>query len=410
MHSWPSPDIPRLPGRGLAVRLHDTSSGQVRPVNPGSTVRMYVCGITPYDATHLGHAATYIAFDMLVRVWRDAGHEVLYVQNATDVDDPLLERAEQTGQPWEELAAEQIELFRSDMAWLQVVPPTHYVGAVESIPIIAEFVERLRAAGATYEVDGDIYFPVRADERFGSVSNLDAATMRTLFGERGGDPDRPGKKDPLDPLVWRLERPGEPSWDSPFGRGRPGWHVECSAIALNYLGEMFDINGGGSDLVFPHHEMSASHAHVATGQWPFARTHVHAGMVALDGEKMSKSRGNLEFASRLRADGRDPGAVRLALLDEHYRADREWTPGMLAAAEERLGRWQAAVAVGAGPGATALLGEVRRHLADDLNTPAALAAIDRWAEQTLLRGGPDTDAPRLVRELCDALLGVALSE
>lgn len=377
-------------------------------MNPGPTARMYVCGITPYDATHLGHAATYVAFDVLVRAWRDGGHEVLYVQNVTDVDDPLLERAAETGQPWDELAAGQVDLFRADMAWLQVVPPTHYIGAVESIPMIAEFVERLRTAGATYEVDGDMYFPVRADERFGSVSNLDAETMKALFAERGGDPDRPGKKDPLDPLVWQRERPGEPSWDSPLGRGRPGWHVECSAIALHYLGETFDVNGGGSDLVFPHHEMSASHTHVATGRWPSARAHVHAGMIALDGEKMSKSRGNLEFASRLRAEGRDPAAVRLAVLSEHYRADRAWTADMLAAAEGRLARWRAAVAAGSGPDATGLLDEVRRHVADDLNIPAALAAIDRWAEHARLHGGPDADAPRLVRDMTTALLGVPL--
>jgi L-cysteine:1D-myo-inositol 2-amino-2-deoxy-alpha-D-glucopyranoside ligase len=367
---------------------------------------MYVCGVTPYDATHLGHAATYLAFDILGRVWRDGGHDVLYVQNVTDVDDPLLERAAATGEPWEELAASQIELFRKDMAWLRVLPPAEYVGAVESIPMITEFIARLQAAGATYEVDGDLYFPVRADERFGSVSNLDAQAMRALYGERGGDPDREGKKDPLDALLWRRERPGEPSWESPFGAGRPGWHVECSAIALKYLGDAFDVSGGGSDLAFPHHEMSASHAHVATGRWPFARAHVHAGMVALDGEKMSKSLGNLEFASRLRKDGRDPSAVRLALLSDHYRADREWTPGLLRAAEDRLARWRAAVSADAGPEATTLLGEVRRHLADDLSTPAALSAVDRWAEEARLRGGPDADAPALVRDMVDALLGV----
>jgi L-cysteine:1D-myo-inositol 2-amino-2-deoxy-alpha-D-glucopyranoside ligase len=406
MRSWSPPDVPRLPGHGLPVRLHDTSAGQVRPTNPGPTARMYVCGITPYDATHLGHAATYLAFDVLGRVWRDGGHDVLYVQNVTDVDDPLLERATATGEPWEELAASQITLFRDDMAWLRVLPPAEYVGAVESIPLITEFIARLQAAGATYEVDGDLYFPVRADERFGSVSNLDARTMRALYGERGGDPDREGKKDPLDALLWRRERPGEPAWESPFGAGRPGWHVECSAIALKYLGDAFDVSGGGSDLAFPHHEMSASHAHVATGRWPFARAHVHAGMVALDGEKMSKSLGNLVFASRLRKDGRDPSAVRLALLSDHYRADREWTPGLLSAAEDRLARWRAAVSADAGPDATALLNEVRRHLADDLNTPAALSAVDRWAEQARMRGGPDADAPALVRDMVDALLGV----
>ena len=369
---------------------------------------MYVCGITPYDATHLGHAATYLAFDLLGRVWRDGGHDVLYVQNVTDVDDPLLERSASTGQPWEELANEQIELFRADMAWLRVLPPAEYVGAVESIPMITSFIDRLRAAGATYEVDGDLYFPVHADERFGSVSNLDAETMRTLFGERGGDPGRAGKKDPLDALLWRREREGEPSWSSPFGAGRPGWHVECSAIALEYLGDAFDVSGGGSDLVFPHHEMSASHAHVATGRWPFARAHVHAGMVTLNGEKMSKSLGNLEFASRLRDEGRDPSAVRLALLGDHYRSDRAWTADLLTAAEARLARWRAAVTADSGPDATALLAEVRRQLADDLNTPDALAAIDRWAEDARLRGGADPNAPALVRDMADALLGIAL--
>lgn len=369
---------------------------------------MYVCGITPYDATHLGHAATYLTFDLLVRLWRDAGHDVLYVQNVTDVDDPLLERAEQTGQDWAELAAAQTELFRADMAWLRVLPPQHFAGAVESIPLIADQIEELRSAGATYEVDGDLYFSVRSDARFGAVSNLDVDTMLALFAERGGDPDRPGKKDPLDSLLWRRERPGEPAWDSPFGRGRPGWHVECSAIAVHFLGEAFDVSGGGSDLVFPHHEHSASHAQVATGHWPFARSYVHTGMLGLDGEKMSKSKGNLEFVSRMRDGGLDAAVLRLALLDRLYRTDRDWSPAELTAAEERLGRWRLAVAAPSGPGATTLLSGVRQRLADDLDTPATLASIDRWAEEARLRGGADADAPRLVRDLVDTLLGIQL--
>jgi len=373
---------------------------------------MYVCGITPYDATHLGHAATYLAFDLVNRVWRDMGHEVHYVQNTTDIDDPLLERANDTGDDWRTLAAREIELFREDMTALRVLPPREYVGAVESIPLIVEFIERLRARGATYELDGDLYFPVSADPAFGSVSGLTHAEMLPLFAERGGDPGRKGKKDPLDALLWQAARPGEPSWDSPFGAGRPGWHVECSAISVRNLGMAIDLEGGGSDLVFPHHEMGASHAEVAMGERPHAKAYVHAGMVGLDGEKMSKSRGNLVFVSRLRADGVDPMAIRLALLSGHYRADREWTPELLEAGYARLTRWRAAAALPAGPPAHACVSDVRRHLAGDLDAPSALTAVDAWAGHTLSVAGEervsDTDAPAQIRAAVDALLGVAL--
>ena len=407
MRAWTAPDLPKLPGRGHPVRLYDTAGGQVRPTAPGPQARMYICGVTPYDATHLGHAATYLAFDVLNRVWRDAGHDVRYVQNVTDIDEPLLERAQQTGLAWTDLAAQQTDVFRQDMAWLRVLPPDEFVGAVESIPLITGLIEQVRDAGATYEIEGDIYFSVEADPRFGSLAKLDRPTMIELSRERGGDPDRPGKKDPIDGVLWWRGRPGEPSWDSPFGPGRPGWHIECAAIALHYLGDAFDVQGGGSDLVFPHHEMSASHVHV-TGRWPFANSYVHAGMVGLNGEKMSKSLGNLEFASRLRADGRQAAAVRIALLSEHYRTDRDWKPDLLDGAEDRLARWRVAVAAPAGPDASPLLAEVRVLLADDLDTPGAFAAIDRWADAARLRGGPDPTAPALVRDLLDALLGISL--
>ncbi|GAA4067963.1 cysteine--1-D-myo-inosityl 2-amino-2-deoxy-alpha-D-glucopyranoside ligase [Actinomadura miaoliensis] len=415
MRSWPAPEVPHLPTAGLPaiaspLRLHDTGTGEARATGPGATARMYVCGITPYDATHLGHAATYLAFDLVNRVWRDLGHQVRYVQNATDVDDPLLERARQTGQDWRELADREIQLFRDDMTALRILPPDHYIGAVEAIPLITEMVEKLRAKDATYDLDGDLYFPVDADPDFGRVSRLTREEMLPLFAERGGDPGRSGKKDPLDPLVWMARRPGEPSWDSPFGQGRPGWHVECSAISVEYLGMAFDVEGGGSDLAFPHHEMGASHAQIATGERPHARAYVHAGMVGLDGEKMSKSRGNLVFVSRLRRDGADPMAIRLALLAHHYRADWEWVPGVLDEATERLGRWRAAVRLPAGPSAAATAAEVRARLADDLDAPAALAAVDRWAEQALADepSAPDAEAPAQIRALTDALLGVAL--
>jgi L-cysteine:1D-myo-inositol 2-amino-2-deoxy-alpha-D-glucopyranoside ligase len=368
---------------------------------------MYVCGITPYDATHLGHANTYLAFDLINRMWRDAGHEVHYTQNTTDVDDPLLERAEQTGVDWRSLAAEQIELFRTDMEALRILPPRDYVGVTESIGEVAALIERLREKGATYPLDGDIYFNVAAAPKFGAVSGFSEQEMLELFAERGGDPGRPGKQHPLDWLLWRAERPGEPAWDSPFGRGRPGWHVECTAIALANLGSGFDVAGGGSDLIFPHHEMGACEGHVATGEWPFAKAYVHAGMVALDGEKMSKSRGNLVFVSKLRRET-DPMAIRLALLAHHYRDDWEWTGAQQGAAEARLARWRQAVALPGGPDGLAVLAEVRDRMSDDLDTRAALAAVDAWAEAAISGDVTDPGAPALVRAMTDALLGVEL--
>jgi L-cysteine:1D-myo-inositol 2-amino-2-deoxy-alpha-D-glucopyranoside ligase len=387
--------------------LFDTSTGSLRLAAPGGTARMYVCGITPYDATHLGHAATYLAFDLVQRVWRDAGLRVHYVQNVTDVDDPLLERADQIGVDWEALAHREIELFRADMTALRVLPPDDYVGAVESIPEIGKAVRRLLDNGAAYYVDQDVYFSVAATGRFGYESNYSREQMLALSAERGGDPDRPGKRDPLDALLWRAKRPGEPSWDTDLGPGRPGWHIECAVIALNRLGESFDVQGGGSDLIFPHHELSAAHAEALSDSFPFAQNYVHTGMIGLDGEKMSKSRGNLVFVSKLRGAGVDPMAVRLALLDGHYRSDREWTGGRLPAAERRLVRWRAAVARGSAPPAEPVLDLVRDRLADDLDTAGAIAAVDQWAAD---QPGPDAnrDAPALVANLVDALLGVRL--
>jgi L-cysteine:1D-myo-inositol 2-amino-2-deoxy-alpha-D-glucopyranoside ligase len=407
MQSWPATAVPALPGDAAAtpLRLHDSATGGLGEVAvQGPTARLYVCGITPYDATHLGHAATYLAFDTLVRVWRDRGLAVEYVQNVTDIDDPLLERATRDGEDWVAVAERETELFRQDMTALRVLPPTHYVGAVEAMDEIAAFVVRLLEEGAGYRVEDDVYFSVAAAEGFGRVSRYDADTMLRLAAERGGDPQRPGKKDPLDPLLWLAARPGEPSWESPLGTGRPGWHVECAAIALNRLGTAFDVQGGGSDLVFPHHEMSAAHAEVGTGERPFARAYVHAGMVGLDGEKMSKSRGNLVFVSRLREAGVDPGALRLALLSAHYRSDREWFDSTLEQGRARLLAWRDAVQRGTGPSGAALVGAVRAALADDLDTPAALAAVDAWCAGD----GDDDQAPGLVRAAVDALLGVAL--
>jgi L-cysteine:1D-myo-inositol 2-amino-2-deoxy-alpha-D-glucopyranoside ligase len=415
----------------VEVRLRDTATGQLTVAADGHRATMYACGITPYDATHMGHAATFTAWDLLVRAWLDAGHEVVYTQNVTDVDDPLLERAERDGEDWRELALREIERFRGDMEALRNLPPTYFIGAVEAIPLIDAFAERLAARGALYELDGDTYFARAADGKFGALSGpgtasgYSVAEMTELSAERGGDPDRPGKKDPLDPLVWRAERPGEPAWDSRFGQGRPGWHVECAAIATDYLGSSFDVQAGGSDLVFPHHEMSASHARVAcasgAGDHAFARVYAHSGMVAYQGAKMSKSLGNLVFVSRLRAAGVDPMAIRLALVAHHYRSDWEWTDAVLAGAQARLDRWRAAVAraaLGGGlapdgatavPAAGSVLATVRMRLADDLDAPAAVAAVDAWADAVLAGpGGAGPEDAALVRDTVDALLGVAL--
>jgi L-cysteine:1D-myo-inositol 2-amino-2-deoxy-alpha-D-glucopyranoside ligase len=409
MYAWPASDVPALPGKGRDLTIHDTARGGRTTLSPGPVARIYVCGITPYDATHMGHAATYNAFDLVQRVWLDSGRQVHYVQNVTDVDDPLLERAERDGEDWVALAERETALFREDMTALRILPPEHYIGAVEAIPGIVPLVERLRDAGAAYELGGDIYFSVAADPHFGDVSGLDAAAMRLLSAERGGDPDRPGKKNPLDPMLWMAARPGEPSWDgASLGAGRPGWHIECVAIALDHLGMAFDVQGGGSDLAFPHHEMGASHAQVLTGEHPFATAYVHAGMVGLDGEKMSKSKGNLVFVSKLREHGMDPAAIRLALHANHYRSDWMWTDAVPAEAVERLARWRAAVSRPDGPSADALVEEIRDALADDLDTPAALRAMDAWAERQLTGGGADESAPGLASRAVDALLGVAL--
>lgn len=402
--------MPRaLRGKGKPLALFDTSTSVVRPTAPGQNATMYVCGITPYDATHIGHANTYVAFDMINRVWRDAGHQVRYVQNVTDIDDPLLERAVATGENWREIADRETALFRDDMAGLNVLPPDHYIGAVESIPSVARKVMQLQESGDVYAVDDDLYFRVRNDERFGSIAGLDEDDMVAVFAERGGDPEREGKEHPLDCLVWQNARPEEPAWDTPLGHGRPGWHIECAAIALDYLGPTIDIQGGGSDLAFPHHEMGASEVHRLTGEWPFARHYVHSGMVAWQGHKMSKSRGNLVFVSQLVREGTDPMAIRLALLAHHYRTDWVWTPHGLEGAHERLQRWTAASQLPYGPPVDPLMDRVREVLADDLRTPSALDAVDSWVHTALTRGGQDPASPGEMATLVDTLLGIRLT-
>ncbi|TNB72393.1 cysteine--1-D-myo-inosityl 2-amino-2-deoxy-alpha-D-glucopyranoside ligase [Arthrobacter sp. BB-1] len=425
MKSWISRPVPDVPGSMPALRLFDTALGREVVLEDEGRPSMYVCGITPYDATHMGHAASYVAFDLLNRAWRDAGHEVDYVQNVTDVDDPLLERATATGVDWQELAASQIELFQTDMEALNVLAPDHYVGAVESIGLIVPEVERLVSLGLAYKVqgtngepDGDVYYDVEAAGKqsvapdawtLGCISGLAESEMLELFAERGGDPGRAGKRQALDPLLWRVEREGEPSWPGgSLGAGRPGWHIECTVIAQKYLPSPFTVQGGGSDLIFPHHEMGAGHAYSLAGV-PLARHYAHAGMVGLDGEKMSKSKGNLVLVSKLRAAGEDPAAIRLGILAHHYRSDWSWTEDGFQDAKSALAAWHSALAHAPEGSALPLIAEMRAALAADLDAPAAVAAVSRWAELANNAAGPASPADQaMVKAAVDALLGVVL--
>ena len=411
MKSWSDVVIPTLSeSRQLpSLFLSDTASSSKKEIAPKNLYRMYVCGITPYDATHLGHAATYLTFDLINRYLRASGAEVNYVQNITDIDDPLLERANRDGLDWKELAHQQIDLFRGDMVNLRVIPPAHYIGAVDAIPLVVDAISELSTLSTIYQVDSDQYFSVHADERFGSRSHLSEQEMVAIFSERGGDPDRSGKKDPLDCLVWMSQRPNEPGWDSTLGIGRPGWHIECTAIALKYLDPsdldptLIDIQGGGSDLIFPHHEMCAAQAHVLTGK-ELAASYVHTGMIGLDGEKMSKSKGNLVFVSRLVAAGTDPMAIRCALMANHYRSDRMWSDSLLREAEAIWEQLKSALVSDEVAPTEGVIDEIIKALSDDLNTPKVLSLLAEWSSTTLsgAKGGSASE----FREVLDALLGL----
>lgn len=413
MRSWTEVAIPSIDStlKFPALQLTNSASGTKELTPPKPLYRMYVCGITPYDATHLGHAATYLTFDLINRYLRASGSQVRYVQNITDIDDPLLERAKRDGVDWTELAHQQIDLFRRDMVNLRVIPPADYIGAVDGIPLVTAAIEELARKESIYTVDTDLYFKVHADLNFGQRSHLSKSEMLQIFSERGGDPDRVGKSDPLDCLVWMSQRPNEPGWPSPFGPGRPGWHIECTAIAIKYLEPspddevLIDIQGGGSDLNFPHHEMCAAQAQVLSGK-PLAHTYVHAGMIGLDGEKMSKSKGNLVFVSKLVADGRDPMAIRWALMKNHYRTDRMWTDELLVTSEKEIAALRSALSQKSVAPTKEVIERIVNFLADDLNTHSIIEAIKVWVQSTQ-SGDTGGDADSLVKTL-DALLGVKL--
>jgi L-cysteine:1D-myo-inositol 2-amino-2-deoxy-alpha-D-glucopyranoside ligase len=350
------------------VRLYDTASEEIRPFEPGRIVTMYTCGITPYDSTHLGHAATYLGYDVLQRRLRDLGHETRCVRNITDVDDSILGKAREIGVHYLDLAAAEMARFDRDMERLDMLPPWSEPRATSAIADIRGFIGMVLDQGFAYQAGGAVYFEVAKFEKFGQVSHYGRDEMLAFAAERGGNVDDPHKRDPLDFVLWQPSLDDEPAWESLWGPGRPGWHIECSALCLRELDTTIDLHGGGADLIFPHHECEAAQSEAATGQ-PLVRHWMHQAMVHMDGEKMSKSLGNLVFVSDL-AEEFDPRAIRLGVIGHHYRDAWEWNGTIMPTAQERLARWEAN---GDGSGA---LDEVRRALDHDLSTPEAIDAID----------------------------------
>ncbi|MDA3039804.1 MAG: cysteine--tRNA ligase [Actinomycetota bacterium] len=379
------------PAVAKPMRLYDTARREVVPFEPGPIVLMYTCGITPYDATHLGHAAVYLTYDVLQRRLRDRGHETRCVRNITDVDDSILDKARELGVHYLDLAAAETARFDNDMIALDMLPSWSEPRATSAIADIRGFIGMVLDRGYAYEAGGAVYFDVSRWDKFGSISGYDSATMLACAAERGGRPDDPNKRNPLDFVLWQPSEEGEPAWESLWGPGRPGWHVECSALALRELGSTVDLHGGGGDLIFPHHECEAAQSEAATGE-PFVRHWMHQAMVRMDGQKMSKSLGNLVFVSELRKTF-DTRAIRLGVISNHYRTEWEWSDELMPTAQARLDRWLGAVA-GRGEGelGDGALDEVRAALDDDLDIPRAIEAIDRAVEA----GADVTRAARLL--------------
>jgi L-cysteine:1D-myo-inositol 2-amino-2-deoxy-alpha-D-glucopyranoside ligase len=381
------------PSADEPMRLFDTARGEVVPFTPGPIVTMYTCGITPYDSTHIGHAAVYLTYDVLQRRLRDRGHETRCVRNVTDVDDDILRKARELGVHYLDLAAAETARFDDDMRALDVVPAWSEPRATSAIADIRGFIGMVLDRGYAYQAGGGVYFDVSRFERFGQVSHLSRDEMLALAAERGGNVDDPHKRDPLDFVLWQPSADDEPAWESLWGPGRPGWHIECSALAMRELGTTIDLHGGGADLIFPHHECEAAQSEAATGE-RFVRHWMHQAMVRMDGEKMSKSLGNLVFVSDLRKMW-DTRAIRLAVVSHHYRQSWDWTDEVMEHAAATLARWDDAAARPA-RGGEAVLTAVRAALDDDLDTPTAVRVIDEAAS-----AGEDITAAA-------ALLGVDL--
>ena len=367
------------------MRLYDTSRREIVDFTPGDDVKMYVCGVTPYDATHLGHAFTFVAYDILIRRLLDTGRSVKCVRNVTDVDDPLFAKARELGIHYLDLAAREEQRLEDDLRAMNFIPMYSTPRASSAISDIRGFIGMVLDRGYAYEAGGSVYFDVGRYAEFGSVSHYDRTKMLMLARERGGNVDDPHKRDPLDFVLWQPSAADEPSWDTIWGAGRPGWHIECSALALRELGATIDLHGGGTDLIYPHHECERAQSEAATGQ-PFVRHWMHVAMVWMDGHKMSKSRGNLVFVDQLRKRY-DPRAIRLGLIVNHYRQEWEWDEGLIDRATDRLGKWSAASVESGGRNSRikerglGVLQSVRHHLDDDLDTPSAVAAIDEAARQ-----------------------------
>jgi L-cysteine:1D-myo-inositol 2-amino-2-deoxy-alpha-D-glucopyranoside ligase len=388
------------------LNLVDSNKGLIK-IPDSENFSIYVCGITPYDSTHLGHAATYLAFDLINRYQFLSKHQVKFIENVTDIDDPLLERAKRDNLEWQTLAQDQIDLFKSDMSALRILPPEKLVKVTDSFDLIEKFITQLSERGFLYKVEEDYYFSV-SDFLDDLPISVDQA--KTIFKERGGDPDRIGKKHPLDPVVWLANRDGEPGWPSKFGYGRPGWHVECTAIACKYLDDfncdpIIDLQGGGSDLLFPHHYMSAKIVKAAFGR-EFASLYVHAGMIGLDGEKMSKSKGNLVFVSRLLENQVDPMVIRWALLTGHYQSDRQWSDELLRKAESEVELVRTALSRNEVADTDQLIKDLISDLANNLDTPTALNRLVLWSISSQKDASFNKSGE--VSRAIDSLLGLAL--
>jgi L-cysteine:1D-myo-inositol 2-amino-2-deoxy-alpha-D-glucopyranoside ligase len=407
MNPWPKPHIAPLSGLSFPNLKLMNSKKVMTTIEPATPFKIYVCGITPYDATHLGHAATYVAFDLINRYQHLAGNRLDFVENITDIDDPLLVRAKRDSIDWKVLAENQIDLFLTDMTALRVISPNNLVTVTSSMKIIEDFITLLDQRGFLYQIENDHYFSV---ERFLEDMPLSSDEAIKIFSERGGDPKRAGKRHPLDPVVWMAHQGDDPSWESKFGLGRPGWHVECTAIAVHYLDSanadpIIQIQGGGSDLIFPHHYMSEQIVRAAYGRG-FANNYVHSAMIHLDGEKMSKSKGNLVFVSKLLSRGIDPMVIRWALLSGHYQQDRSWSDELLQKSISEVSLLRSALAQSEVAETKELIQSIVSDLANNLDTPAALNRLIAWAKSS--QSSPKVNESGLVSRGIDSLLGLAL--
>lgn len=410
-----------MPGRnlsfgvsGVSLRLYSTLSRTIEQFRPeGDEVRIYVCGVTPYDTAHLGHAFCYVSFDVLSRFLQYTGLKVRYIQNITDIDNDILRKAKEVNEPWDELGNRYVKIHQTALDNLNVLPPVKYPRATEEIPLMVEIIESLITKGHAYEVEGNVYFRVASDPKYGCLGGFSKDEMAVRLTETGDPADDPRKEQPIDFLLWQAAKPGEPTWPSPWGPGRPGWHIECSAMSIRYLGETMDIHGGGGDLVYPHHESEIAQSECWTGDRPFARVWMHIGMLRMDGEKMSKSLGNMVFVHDLLKDHR-PEAIRLYLSGVRYRDVLEWDPDALVAAGELVTFLESAASAESGASGEVDSEPLRQRfvaaMEDDLDTPQAIVALRELAEAILAgaKAGKSISAAQTDLRALAGILGVTL--